>query len=237
MKKLKKLILPALVIAACFVFIGVVNAEDEDNYTNEYVKIDTPAVKQVYYKGEKIKYNVDVTNPWSDYKAIPYVGIIKLSDTEYKELALREHDILYAGSKSMLKKSFNTKNIKPGKYIFIVSLNQILQDGSQSQDKKEQASKSIYIRTLKAPKTVKATKATKGIKISYKEQKGATKYNIYRSTKKTSGFKKVGTTTKTTFVNKKATKGKRYYYKVKSVRTVNNKIMSKYSKTVTAIAK
>ena len=66
---------------------------------------------------------------------------------------------------------------------------------------------------------------------------GATKYYIYRSTKKTSGFKKIGATKRTVFTNTKVKRGKRYYYKIKSVRTVNNTIKSKYSARVTAKVK
>ena len=237
MKLIKKLILPAIAIAACFGFMNLVSAEDYSNITNDYATITKPGVKQVYYKGEKIKYNVTVTNPWSANKAIPYVGIITVTENDYKELALREHDTLYPGAKSILKNSFNTKNIKAGKYYFIVSVNQLLANGNESPDQKEQAGKMIYIKTLKAPKSVKAKSTKKGIKITYQKATGATKYYIYRSTDKTSGFKRVGKTTKTEFLNKKVTKGKKYYYKVKSVRAINKVVTSKYSLKVTAVAK
>lgn len=53
--------------------------------------------------------------------------------------------------------------------------------------------------------------------VSIKKVTGAQKYEVYRSTKKNKGFKKIGTTKSTTYVDKKTKKGKTYYYKVKAV--------------------
>lgn len=75
-----------------------------------------------------------------------------------------------------------------------------------------------------------SVKQTKGIRLNWSR---ATTYKldtiqIYRSTKKTSGYKLIYST-KTggskTYLNKKAAlkKGKRYYYKVRGVRTINGK--------------
>ena len=58
---------------------------------------------------------------------------------------------------------------------------------------------------------------------------GAKKYQIYRSTKKGSGYKKIATTTKAKYVDKKVKKGKRYYYKVRSVRTGHGTVYSAFS--------
>ena len=95
----------------------------------------------------------------------------------------------------------------------------------------------ITLKTLKAPKSVKAIGKRRSVKITYKKAAGATKYYIYRSRNKYSGYKRIGLTKNTTFTSKKLKKGKRYYYKIKSVRLVNNKVMSKYSAIVSAKAK
>ena len=74
---------------------------------------------------------------------------------------------------------------------------------------------SLKLETGKAKATVKWSKV-----------KGASGYKIYRSTKKSSGFKcvktvKSGTTVK--YVNKNLKKGQDYYYKVRAYRTVDGK--------------
>ena len=234
MKIIKKLILATFLITACFVFTGAVHAEDIA--TSPYITIYKPALKQVYYKGENISYNVIVTNPWSNAWCRPFVTII---DSKEKTVKFKPYGYMAIGEKWSLTGSFKTSNIKAAKYYFATLAMPIkpwttTEYGSGNQ---KYAGKAIYIRTLKAPKAVKAVRTKKGIKITYNKAKGATKYYIYRSKSKNSGYAKIGTTTKTTFLNKSVKKGKRYYYKVKSVRTVNNTIVSKGSLKATAIAK
>ena len=78
--------------------------------------------------------------------------------------------------------------------------------------------------TSKKP-TIKATSTYKNGKVVLKWSKvsGATKYEIYRSTKKASGYKKFATSTSTTL--SKATTGA-YYYKVRALKGKNK---SKFS--------
>ena len=54
-------------------------------------------------------------------------------------------------------------------------------------------------------------------KLSWKAIPYAQEYAIYRSTKSSSGFTKIGTTTGTSYKDTKAKKGKTYYYKVKAI--------------------
>lgn len=86
-----------------------------------------------------------------------------------------------------------------------------------------------------------ATPSVKSVKSSKKKQvtvtlskkvNGAVKYEVYRSTNSKKGFTLVGTTTKTTFTDKKATSGKTYYYKVRAVKydDVGIEVYSNYSK-------
>ena len=52
--------------------------------------------------------------------------------------------------------------------------------------------------------------------IKWDKVAGATKYYVYRSTKKGSGYKLVGSTKKPTYTDKKVSKGKTYYYKIEA---------------------
>ncbi len=88
----------------------------------------------------------------------------------------------------------------------------------------------------KAAKNVKAKATKKGIRIKWKKVSGANGYYIYRSTKKNKGYKKIHTVTKgktQSYVDKKARKGKTYYYKIKTYKKVNGrKVTSNWSKVV-----
>ena len=57
----------------------------------------------------------------------------------------------------------------------------------------------------------------KKVVLSWKKASGATKYKIYRSKKKNTGFKLIGSTKKNTFTDKKVQKKKTVYYRVTSV--------------------
>jgi|GEM_PF-4806869 len=68
---------------------------------------------------------------------------------------------------------------------------------------------------------VSVSKGKKAPKISWKKVTGAQKYHVYKATKKNGNYKKVGTVGKTTFTDKKAKKGKKYFYKVKAYTSFN----------------
>lgn len=94
--------------------------------------------------------------------------------------------------------------------------------------------------TLEAPSKItpqlvtglKAGKITyNSVTLTWKAQQEGIRYYVYRSTKKSSGYKKIATVSKNSYTNKKLTTGKRYYYKVKAF--VDGNIAS-YSKIITA---
>ena len=58
---------------------------------------------------------------------------------------------------------------------------------------------------------------------SWKKCSDISGYQIYRSTKKTSGYKKIATVTKTSYKNSKLASKKKYYYKVRAYRVVNGR--------------
>lgn len=82
------------------------------------------------------------------------------------------------------------------------------------------------------PTSVKATwTGTKNIKVTWKKVTGADKYIVYRSYKRSSGYKKITTVKSNSYVDKKSTAGKTAYYKVVAAKGATN---SSYSQVVSA---
>ncbi len=88
--------------------------------------------------------------------------------------------------------------------------------------------------TAKLNKTsVTLTSAKKKVTLRWKRVAGANGYQIYRSTKKKQGYKRIKTIKRaktTKYRSKKMKKGKRYYYKMRAYRNVGGKkVYSAYS--------
>lgn len=73
------------------------------------------------------------------------------------------------------------------------------------------------------PKINKITTKSRKVTLKYSKITGAKSYEIYYSTKESSGFKKLGSTSKTTFTSKKLTKNTKYYFKIKAYSKISDK--------------
>lgn len=81
-------------------------------------------------------------------------------------------------------------------------------------------------RKLAVPKSFKvATSGKKTLAISWKSASAATGYQVYVSTSKNGTYKKVKSTSGTSFTHKKLKKGKTYYYKVRSYKKIGKQIV------------
>lgn len=83
-----------------------------------------------------------------------------------------------------------------------------------------------------APVLTKVTSAKKIVTLTWKKSANANKYEIYRSTKKNGGFKKIDTVyNDAKYVDNNAPKGKTCYYKIVAVNdSLNKEIKSSFSK-------
>ncbi|MFT3952468.1 MAG: hypothetical protein QM689_11100 [Oscillospiraceae bacterium] len=82
----------------------------------------------------------------------------------------------------------------------------------------------------KAPTLSSVTAGTKKATVKFTKVSGASGYEIYRTAAKGGKYTKVKTTTSTSFTNTSLTKGKTYYYKVRTYQTVSGvKYYSKFS--------
>ena len=88
------------------------------------------------------------------------------------------------------------------------------------------AVKKTTVSNPKAP-TIKSLKKSgkKAIKITYKKVSGVSGYQIYMSTKKKAGYKKIATLSskKSSYTKGKLKKGKKYYFKVRTMKKVSGK--------------
>ena len=80
----------------------------------------------------------------------------------------------------------------------------------------------VTVISLKKPviKTISSKKKGQ-VTLKWGKVTGATRYVVYRSTKKSSGYKKIATVKTTTYTDKKASSKKKYYYKIKAYKTVS----------------
>ena len=98
------------------------------------------------------------------------------------------------------------------------------------------------VKAVTAPNSTKISslKSTKKkqVAVKWKKVKGATQYQVYRSTSKKGKYKKLATTKKTSYTDKKATGGKKYYYKIRVCKKINKKnYYSSYSAVKSVKAK
>lgn len=127
--------------------------------------------------------------------------------------------------------SFTDRNLNTGtKYTYQITAYVTGKDGTVIESERSSAVSSTPL-LLKPDLKVKSGKKKAVIKWSMVP--GASGYQVYRSTKKSKGYKKVKTVKNgktVSFTNKKLKKGKKYYYKVRAYRTVGgNNVYSDYS--------
>lgn len=102
------------------------------------------------------------------------------------------------------------KNVKSGKkYTYKVSGFNFVGEG--------QSSSNVTLTYYAAPK-VSIKNTTKGIYLSWSKISGATKYRIYRQTSGSSKWTLIDTETGTSFTDKTAKSGKKYYYRVRAAK-------------------
>lgn len=100
----------------------------------------------------------------------------------------------------------------------------------------------VKIKGVTAPKATKITSITssksKQVALKWKKVKGAKNYQVYRSTSPKGKYKKIATTNKSSYTDKKATKGKTYHYKIRVGKKIGSKIYySDYSPVRSIAAK
>lgn len=185
---------------------------------NDYIQIDYPKNKTIFYKGEVVKYKTHGTNCYFNNGNQQIFGtVVDYRNTKGKEVTkeLFVEDITSKETFSYTK-SFSTKDMKPGYYFGFYSI--VLDDPFAEESPSQQCANLYAVIALKKPTRLKAKAGKKKVTVTFRKATGGTSYEIYRSTKKTKGYKKIKTTKSAKYVDKKVKKKKRYYYKVRTVR-------------------
>ena len=205
-----------------------------DETGNVCINSPTPGQK-VFYNDtyvEKLQINVDTWDYYDDYYTCP---VFVIFDSEIDNVITLESadDTGYVNDWTTWTYSMSLLDCEyAGMYNLAIFAAPAYEDGTLLENWTEfdlpAAMVEFYLTEIKAPKGLKLKAGKKKVTITYKKTTGAQKYQIYRSTKKGSGYKKIATTKKTKYVDKKAKKGKRYYYKVRCIRSsgVNSKFCS-----------
>ena len=142
----------------------------------------------------------------------------------YKILVATAADGEYTLAKEGTELTYTHTGKAGAKYFFkVVAVNEAGTESAESDP----------VNKFQVPAQVTSLKATtkKGqVTLKWKKVTGAKKYVIYMSKNGKTGWKKIGTVTKNTFVYKKGTVGKKLYFKVQAL-TANNK-KGEFSKVV-----
>lgn len=110
-----------------------------------------------------------------------------------------------------------------------------LSSGSIEAEKAGSPLNTLKVLVLQAPTNLQASNDThQSIRLTWTGAEGAKTYEVYQSTNKTSGFKKIGITSNNYYVSNQLTSGTTYYYKVKSI---SDNTVSAFSSTVTCVPK
>lgn len=226
---------------------GNITLQDGKDYSVVYVNSATPGMASVIVKGEG---NYTGTQTVNYHIKVPEITGVKVSKYTNKSMTLSwtKNDVVSGyeiynsknrraarvnkpttakGTVSKLKagtaQTFRVRAYvnKDGQYYY----------GPFSSVKGATAPDSTKISSLKSAKKKQVT-------VKWKKVKGATQYEVYRSTSKKGKYKKLATTKKTSYTDKKATGGKKYYYKIRVCKKIDKKnYYSSYSAAKSVKAK
>ena len=205
----------------------------EYDYDDDFIRITSPKEGAVYYRGETMTVGFSAYSTWVEYDTVSVAGIFRTTDST---MFYRDSIYIYNDDLSWHSSSgkYNTSKLSNGSYtvdVFNFAYDPYY-DELYDFDNMPYQYNTFTVKTLKAPGSLKTKVGKKKVKLTFAKASGATKYEIYRSTKKNKGFKKIATVSGNTYKDKKVKRKKIYYYKVKSVRTGRGTVRSGFSKTV-----
>lgn len=128
--------------------------------------------------------------------------------------------------------SYRVKSLSSGtSYIF--SVKGYKKFGNTTYVSKSYSSAKLATKPLSP--TVKYSSTSSSVTLSWNKVSGATGYDIYVSSKKDSGYKKIGTTTSRSFKYSGMTAGKIYYFRIKAYKKAYDQKFSSSSTTIKTV--
>lgn len=223
----KRLLAIILGIAVIMTFTPVLTFASD----NDCIKLITPEDNSIWYIGETFYGKFRIYNPWKKYVTIPAI-VITESHGEVVDI-IENDEVVESGSWTERTCTFKIDDkFLPGQHTVSVLAAPMLRDDENAFIKDFDVPEkhyTIYIRRLGKPASVGLKTGRGKVTVSWAKDPDAQKYQVYRSTKKSSGYSRFATTAKKSFVDKKVKKGKRYFYKVRAVRAGNGTIYGAFT--------
>ena len=192
-------------------------------------KAGTATITAATKNGLKATCKITVTDPATKVYLTPAMSIkkgssVKLTASVFSDypkwIAQHSNKCTYRGSYHMWQ--YSTQGVIPG-ISEKVDLNYKI--GNWTYAGYSSAKKTVVVKPKAT--TIKSLKKSgkKAVKITYKKVSGVSGYQIYMSTKKKSGYKKIATLSskKSSYTKGKLKKGKKYYFKVRTMKKVSGK--------------
>ena len=192
-------------------------------------KAGTATITAATKNGLKATCKITVTDPATKVYLTPAMSIkkgssVKLTASVFSDypkwIAQHSNKCTYQGSYHMWQ--YSTQGVIPG-ISEKVDLNYKI--GNWTYAGYSSAKKTVVVKPKET--TIKSLKKSgkKAVKITYKKVSGVSGYQIYMSTKKKSGYKKIATLSskKSSYTKGKLKKGKKYYFKVRTMKKVSGK--------------
>ena len=200
--------------------------EERIAYTVKFLNEDGTVISQnTYYYGEPVELPAEPTKEKDGYNTYTFAGWGKTvgnctGDAEYTATFTATHYHTY------------TKKVTAPTYTKQGYTQYTCACGSSYKNAYTKA------KGLLTPSVKVANDAATGKpKVSWAAIKEVSRYDVYRATSQSGTYTKLGSTTKTAFVDTTATLGKTYYYKVKAICTSNSSLSSGYSNIVSISTK
>lgn len=177
------------------------------------------------YKGQKLYCDFTIFDTWESWYTIPSIDILNAKQKIVTGYYPADSNLVVAPDMwSDFTGYIDIKSSKlaVGKYYLDINAMPCYRSGlwADDYDSFDIPCERIAfnVKALPKPTKMKLKVGKKRVNITFKESVDAQKYEIYRSTKKGSGYKKIATVKTNKYTDKKVAKKKRYYYKVRAFR-------------------